>query len=46
MTTCKECGTEVDELAVFPGGICLGCYKKTPEANAPLTAGDIVKMWR
>lgn len=42
---CTECGDEVDPLAVFPGGICLECYKKTPEANAPLTADDIVWMW-
>lgn len=42
---CNRCGDEVDPLAVFPGGICLECYKKTPEANAPLTADDIVRMW-
>lgn len=43
--TCKTCKATVDPLAVFPGGICVECYAKTPEANAPHTAEDIVKMW-
>ena len=46
MIKCKRCGVEVDELAVFPGGICLACYEKTPEANAPLTAEGVASMWR
>jgi NMD protein affecting ribosome stability and mRNA decay len=43
--TCTNCGDEVDLLAVFPSGICLSCYEKTPEATAPLTADDIVRAW-
>jgi hypothetical protein len=25
---CKRCGAEIDELAVFPGGICVDCHAK------------------
>ena len=25
-TTCTTCETEIDVLAVFPGGICVDCY--------------------
>jgi len=42
---CTACDAETSPLAVFPGGICLDCYKKTPEARAPLTAADIRRMW-
>jgi hypothetical protein len=42
---CNTCGDEVDPLAVFPGGICLPCYEKTPEGMAPLTDDDIVRAW-
>lgn len=45
MLHCKTCHGEMDELAAFPGGICLDCYKQTPDANRPLTADDIVQMW-
>lgn len=43
---CRSCDTETDELAVFPGRLCLSCYSKTPEANAPLTAEGVAGMWR
>lgn len=43
--TCTRCSETVDELELFPGGICLACYRQTPEANAPLTADDVVRMW-
>lgn len=45
MLNCKSCAVEVDELAVFPGGICVDCYAKTPEANAPLTGAQVVSMF-
>lgn len=44
--SCKACGAEVSELAVFPGRICLSCYSKTPEANAPLTGEQVAGMFR
>jgi len=28
MVTCNKCKTEIDELAVFPGKICVSCYEK------------------
>jgi len=45
MKTCITCKTEIHPLAVFPGPLCLDCYSVTPEANAPLSARDIVEMW-
>ena len=42
---CKTCKREIDPLAVFPGGICVDCYAKTPEANRPMTASEIAGMW-
>lgn len=42
---CNTCRNEIDPLDVFPGGICLPCYEKTPEATAPLTADYIVRAW-
>lgn len=45
MTNCKTCGAEIDRLAVFPGGICVGCYAKTEEGQMPLTAEIVTKMW-
>lgn len=43
---CAGCGTEIDALAVFPGGICLSCYEQTPAARAPLTGAGIARMFR
>ena len=25
---CKSCGAKIDQLAVFPGGICINCHEK------------------
>jgi hypothetical protein len=43
---CTTCQTPTDKLALFPGNICLDCYAKTPEANAPLTAEGLADMFR
>lgn len=45
MIKCQSCKDQVDELAVFPGGICLTCYSLTEEATATLTADDVRRMW-
>ncbi len=42
MVTCKKCGEETDELAVFPGGICLSCYEKKMEGQ-PLEKPDFIR---
>jgi hypothetical protein len=42
---CSKCQTETDPLAMFPNDICLECYKQTPEANAPITARDLARLW-
>lgn len=43
--TCTSCQRPTDELAVFPGTICLDCYQQTPEANRPITADELTAMW-
>ncbi len=46
MTTCKSCGTDVDSLAVFPGGLCLPCYRPVGERLArTMTADDLTRAW-
>jgi hypothetical protein len=42
---CKKCASVTDSLALFPGGICLECYKQTPEARRPITAQELARMW-
>lgn len=42
---CAKCGETVSTLATFPGGICLDCYKQTPDARRPLSAEDVRGMW-
>lgn len=44
-TECTKCSAVVSSLAIFPGGICLDCYKLTPAAHAKLTSSGIVAMW-
>ena len=36
---CKACGSEIDELAVFPGGICLACHEKRFDAELRRNGG-------
>ena len=36
---CKKCGSEIDPLAVFPGGICLGCHEKKFNAEVARNGG-------
>ena len=43
---CKACGAEIDEIAAFPGRICVECYSKTEAANRPLDARTVANMWR
>jgi hypothetical protein len=45
-TMCKSCASEISTLDVFPGGICVDCYAKTPEGNAPLTAEGVADLFR
>ena len=45
MITCTTCGEDTDPLAIFPGDICLECYRQTPDARRPLTADDVTQMW-
>ena len=42
---CKKCEGVTDTLALFPGDICLDCYKLTPAAYAPITAQQLTRMW-
>lgn len=43
--TCKACGEQTHPLAVFPGGICLGCHEQTPAGSRVCTADELVAMW-
>jgi len=42
---CARCGTPVDPLALFPGGVCLECWKQTPEGRRMPTADEVVRAW-
>jgi hypothetical protein len=42
---CTNCQAITDTLALFPGGICLECYKLTPAAYAPITAQQLARLW-
>jgi hypothetical protein len=35
MDKCKECGREVEPLAMFPKGRCLECHAKAHENDTP-----------
>lgn len=43
MTTCKCCGAEIDELAVFPGGICVECHTKRFDAKLAKEGWEAVR---
>lgn len=44
---CAKCGAETDTLTIFPGGICLECYRPQGEAMArTMTAERLTAMWR
>lgn len=45
MTPCKACKTPTSDLSLFPGGICLDCYKQTAEARRMPTAAEIRRTW-
>ena len=45
MITCVACGSVVDRLDVFPGGVCLPCWAVSPEGRRMPTAGELVRMW-
>ena len=42
---CTSCKAPTDPLALFPGGVCLTCWAKTPEGRRMPTADEVVAMW-
>lgn len=44
MTKCCKCGCEIDELAVFPGHICVTCHAAKFDA-ALNAATDKAAFW-
>ena len=42
---CKRCKRETDELAVFPGGICLACYEKAYDATPEQERETIARVF-
>lgn len=45
MSACTRCGSDVDPLEVFPGGVCLPCWAVSPEGRRMPTADELVTMW-
>ncbi len=45
MEICTQCETQVNRLAIFPGGLCLECWAISPEANRQITAQELTQMW-
>ena len=45
MTDCTTCKTPTDDLAIFPGGLCVDCWAKTPEGRYVPTAEELARMW-
>jgi|FreactcultureFD7_1027221.scaffolds.fasta_scaffold10848_2 hypothetical protein len=42
---CSICDKQISILEAFPNDLCVDCYAKTEEANAPLTAQEIKQMF-
>lgn len=42
---CKGCGKHVEEFGMFPGDVCVDCWALTEEANRPITAEELTRMW-
>jgi hypothetical protein len=42
---CTGCGNPVEALAVFPGGVCLDCWARSPEGRRMPTADEVTAMW-
>lgn len=45
---CRDCGTPVDILELFPKNRCLECYSKSQDAEdmvAGMNADKLAKMW-
>lgn len=48
MIKCSSCNEDTHPLALFPDNLCVACYARTPEANAPLTyqgLEQLTKIW-
>lgn len=45
LTPCTNCAKDTDNLALFPGKLCLDCYSLTYEARRPITAQELTRMW-
>jgi anaerobic ribonucleoside-triphosphate reductase len=37
MSTCKDCGKQVEEMEVFPGPLCLACHARKFDAEVART---------
>ena len=42
---CTKCSTMTDQLAIFPGGVCLACWAASPEGRRMPTADEVAGMW-
>lgn len=41
IASCKRCHARVDELALFPGRICVTCYERVYDAMVRLNGGKL-----
>ena len=42
---CNGCKKEVEPYGMFPGDVCVDCWALTDEANRPITAEELTRMW-
>lgn len=45
MPKCPSCGSQVEPLEMFPGGLDLKCWAQSPEGRQMPTAEQLVAMW-
>lgn len=45
MPKCTSCKAPTEPLDLFPGGVCLTCWAKSPEGQRMPTADEVVAMW-
>jgi hypothetical protein len=42
---CSSCRKATHKYEVFTAGLCLACYSQTEEANRPITARELSRMF-
>jgi hypothetical protein len=42
-TPCNNCKTPTEKIDLFPQGLCIKCYEKTPESKQEYTPDLFIK---